>query len=319
MKQMLEQLKSVYPGMGESILIVDDSEEMVMRLSEDILSKAGYHVTWELDSESALSKIGAEQPELVLLDLDMPGKTGLDVLQDMKTGGYRPLVILMTGSGSEQAAIEAFRLGANEYLLKPFTTEELLKSIRQTLDAAAQRKAADLIQWSEIRQQQQNFERLLHYSKAIVSAQTVDDIVKNTLCAAVQGCQVDYSFLHLADSLVTPKTTWERHASQDRTVQIQTTNPAINYVMERGEVLQQSDAIMGFDIGIEQPLRTLLAVPVLTADRKTVGVVGIGQFQAHRIFSTMDEQFLEAMGEYAAIVLQNMCLIEQEKSLLIAA
>ena len=119
--------------MRKSILLVDD--ELVIRttFSED-LADGGYEVSTAENGEVALEKLKNNQYNLVVTDLMMEGLNGLQVLQEVKKIDPEIGVIILTGFGDMNSAIEALRLGADDYLLKPCKTEELLIRISRCLD-----------------------------------------------------------------------------------------------------------------------------------------------------------------------------------------
>lgn len=96
---------------GEFILVIDDSREIVKHLTETVLPSFGYHTMHAFDGRSGLEVIRDKEPDLVMLDYNLPQMTGLDVLQQMAQESLKTPVVLMTGYGSELSAIEAFRLG----------------------------------------------------------------------------------------------------------------------------------------------------------------------------------------------------------------
>jgi two-component system NtrC family sensor kinase len=118
---------------GEKILIIDDSREIVKHLTEYVLPTFGYETLYAFDGQKGLQLIREEEPDLVMLDLHLPEMTGTDVLQEMAQDSISTPVVLMTGYGSEQSAIDAFRLGAKDYIIKPFTVDEITEAIDRAL------------------------------------------------------------------------------------------------------------------------------------------------------------------------------------------
>ena len=121
--------------MNAKILIVDDDPDIVMML-EDRLQAAGYETVAALEGEQALDLIVHESPHLVLLDLTLPKLSGLDVLKrltQMKPSDSPP-VIVMTAHASIQAAVEAMKEGAYDFLTKPLDNDHLLIVIRKALE-----------------------------------------------------------------------------------------------------------------------------------------------------------------------------------------
>lgn len=118
------------------VLLVDDEEEFVNTLAERLRVR-DYDVTTSLSGEDAVEKLKAYNYDVVVLDVLMPGIDGIDALREIK--GLKPLteVIMLTGHGTVETAIEGMKLGAYDFLMKPCETEELVAKI----DKAYARKA----------------------------------------------------------------------------------------------------------------------------------------------------------------------------------
>ena len=116
------------------ILIGDDSEEQLIIMTV-YLGKEGYHVTITSDPGQMIPLIEKETPELVLMDVKFGEANGLDILMEIKKKDPKLSVIMMTGQGTTQTAIEAMKLGAYDYVHKPFTREELTALVKRAIDA----------------------------------------------------------------------------------------------------------------------------------------------------------------------------------------
>jgi DNA-binding response OmpR family regulator len=127
-------MPSYYPGGTPFLILVVDDEATMRRSLADILRLEGYRVQTAASGEEAILRIKEEIYDLILLDLKMPGIGGIEVLQF--TAEYSPdsQVILLTAHGSLESAIEALRLGAQDYLLKPSSPETILASVAKALN-----------------------------------------------------------------------------------------------------------------------------------------------------------------------------------------
>ena len=112
------------------ILLVDDEEEFVKTLAER-LQLRGFEVQVAFDGERALHLVESQPPQLVVLDLIMPGIGGLDVLKQIKALNREIPVILLTGHGSTSEGIDGMQLGAFDYLMKPINIEVLIKKMEE--------------------------------------------------------------------------------------------------------------------------------------------------------------------------------------------
>ena len=115
-----------------TVLLVDDEEDFVTTLAER-LELRGIQTRIATDGESALQSIAVSLPQLVVLDIMMPGLGGVDVLQRIKATHPRIPVILLTGLGSKREGEEGLRLGAFDYLMKPLDIEVLIEKMQDAL------------------------------------------------------------------------------------------------------------------------------------------------------------------------------------------
>jgi two-component system response regulator ResD len=116
---------------GARILVVDD-DTSIRTLLRRLLTTAGYAVDEAGDGPSALEKVPTFGPDLLLLDIMMPGQDGLDVLARLRETSDVP-VILLTAKGDEVHRVLGFRFGADDYVVKPFSTAELVGRIGAVL------------------------------------------------------------------------------------------------------------------------------------------------------------------------------------------
>lgn len=123
---------------GLKVLIIEDRRENIVFLANNILKPKGFEVITAMDGETGLRKALEENPNLIITDLNLPKLHGLDILADLQDRGSNIPSIVMTFHGSEETAIRAFRLGARDYLIKPFQMEEVEKAIERALDLPKQ-------------------------------------------------------------------------------------------------------------------------------------------------------------------------------------
>jgi len=132
----------------QQILIVDD-EPKITRLVRDYLENAGFRVTIARDGHEALMRARTERPDLIVLDLGLPGIDGLDVTRALRRDTGLP-IIMLTARAAEADTVVGLELGADDYVTKPFSPRELVARVRAVLrrreaDAgSATLRAADL-------------------------------------------------------------------------------------------------------------------------------------------------------------------------------
>jgi DNA-binding response OmpR family regulator len=121
-----------------TILVVED-ELNIARLVRDYLEHAGFEVIVTGDGDSALASARGSKPDLMVLDLGLPGRDGLDVAREVRRTSNVPIVML-TARGDESDRVAGLELGADDYVVKPFSPKELVARVRAVLrrsDAAA--------------------------------------------------------------------------------------------------------------------------------------------------------------------------------------
>lgn len=122
--------------MTHRILIVDD-DPMIRHFVDLVLSQQGYSVASAAAPDTALQVLGRETFHLVLLDINMPGMTGLDILRVMRTRRKRPKILMMTAHRDPATIMDALKQGAEGYLAKPFKPQDLLRRVDALLHHAA--------------------------------------------------------------------------------------------------------------------------------------------------------------------------------------
>jgi two-component system, NtrC family, response regulator len=115
-----------------AVVVADDEESARISLGQ-ILREDGYHVSLAADGEEALRLVAAEQPDVLLTDLKMPGMDGQELLSKVRQGYPEVAVVIMTAHGTIRSAVEALRQGAEDYLTKPVDVEEVEYLLDQVL------------------------------------------------------------------------------------------------------------------------------------------------------------------------------------------
>jgi len=134
---------------GEKVLIIEDKPEMIQILTDYVLGPQGYVTLAASNGEEGLRMALSEEPDLVILDLKMPKMNGLQVLQTLRElKGLIP-VIVITAYGSEEVVVRALRLGADDYVAKPFELDEIINAIERVLNKSKQDKERDQL-WQEL-------------------------------------------------------------------------------------------------------------------------------------------------------------------------
>jgi DNA-binding response OmpR family regulator len=160
---------------GRQVLVVDD-EPMLRSLLSRLLRMEGYDVLEAEDGQAALNIVRAKEPDLVLLDVMLPARDGLDVLGDLRRTSNVP-VILVSALGEEADRVLGLKLGADDYVVKPFSAAELSARIESVLRRAklqATGGATNRLTLGELAIDLQSREVTLHGGKVEMTAKEFD-------------------------------------------------------------------------------------------------------------------------------------------------
>jgi len=117
------------------ILVVEDNEDLAFGL-RTVLDFEGYEVDVAMDGETGLASARSAPPDLLILDVMLPGRSGFDVLRELRRSGHRYPVLILTARSQESDVVLGFDSGADDYVTKPFSTAELLARVRALLRRA---------------------------------------------------------------------------------------------------------------------------------------------------------------------------------------
>jgi DNA-binding NtrC family response regulator len=161
------QAEGISPRMTAEILVVDDHPEMT-RMLQRFLRRRGHSVETVNSAEEALTFARDHCPDVVLTDVRMPGMSGLELLRDLREDANPPQVIVMTAFGTVETAVEAMRLGAYHYVLKPFNLSE----VKVLIDKALERRRLE----SEVRHLREEVEQRFAFENIIAKSKSMHDI-----------------------------------------------------------------------------------------------------------------------------------------------
>jgi two-component system chemotaxis response regulator CheY len=119
------------------IMLIDDSRTM-RTIQRNILTQLGYKEIEEAcDGQDALSKVDAFNPDIILVDWNMPNVDGISFVKQYRARGRKTPVVMVTTEAEKARVIEAIKAGVNNYVVKPFTPESLAARIQETIDKVA--------------------------------------------------------------------------------------------------------------------------------------------------------------------------------------
>lgn len=301
----------------EHILVIDDNRDIARMLADSWLPHLGYRASVRNTGAAGLRAAAEIKPDLVLLDLQMPDVVGLDLLHDLRHTLPDLPVILMTAHGSERTAVEAFRIGIRNYLIKPFTLDFAAEAINAALrERRLQRDKEQLLE--RLHQRVREVTVLSSIGRAITALMNTDEVLTRIVEAGVYLTEAEQGFLLLTD-----------HETNELYLRA-----AKNVGEERAQTLRMpiSDSIAGHVITQRKPVRivqsaedrrlklktgflvrSLLQVPIVVGDT-AIGVLGVDNAQSARPFSESAERLLLALADYGAIALENARLYRESQA-----
>ena len=191
----------------ELILVADDNPEMRQAIEETILNPAGYTVRSVGDGMSALSLAHELEPDVIITDHLMPSLTGIELIRRLHIEKPHIPVILITGEGSEDLAIEAMRSGASDYITKPFKAEQLLAAVGRVLSSSQRWKEMMRAEGEAIETEDDlgrrvlELETLAQIGRSVTVMLDLDEVLATVVESAVQLTGAEEGSLLLLDDV----------------------------------------------------------------------------------------------------------------------
>jgi signal transduction histidine kinase/FixJ family two-component response regulator len=301
----------------ELVLVVEDSPDIKSLLVDTVLPGCGYKSLSASNGVQAWTIIKQQHPDVILMDVELPDINGLDLVERLRLQGIKTPVIVMTAHGSEETAVRAFRLGVRDYLIKPFTAEQVATTIEDALYLARLEEEKEHLT-RQLQQRIQELTILDRIGQSVASVLDLDILLNRIVEASVFITQADEGFLLLLD-----KETHELYLraaknlgeDQVRLLRVKVTDNLLGQVIRTGQPLRlgrAEEAAGKVKVVTGYLVRALLHMP-LTAQDQVLGVLSVQNRTTERDFSSSDQERLSALANYAVIALQNVWLHEALK------
>ena len=305
---------------NERILVVDDSSQIRATLRRMILEPEGYEVLTAADGQTGLECALREHPDLILIDVNMPRRSGIQVLEELARANYEWPVILMTSHGSEEVAIQALRLGVRDYVHKPFQLQDVLARVRRALvESRLRRERAQLLQQLEatnatLSRRVNDLTVLQALGQAVTSLLDMEHMLGRVVEGAVYLCRADEGVLYLADPdshelYITAAKTAGQPAAQG--LRLRVMDRLADRVFTTGKPILLTSKVLTDQVRTQTGylVYSLLSVPLKTRGR-SIGVLCVVNRAHLEDFVRDDIGRLSAVASYAAIAIENSRLVE---------
>jgi len=296
-------------GRPARILVVDD-EPGLREICEEALTDAGYAVVCVGSGQEALDFLEDSEVDLILSDFRMPNMSGLELLGQVKSKGIDTDFLIMTGFGTIETAVECIKMGAADYLPKPFNISHLLLKAKKVLkdrhDRLDRKKLSSLV-------------RMLNLSNALNMQLDLSALVQEFLFHVQNNFNPDSMLFHLPNSLSLNRVTV-------RGALLRTNRPLfiwLNKICEAVKKKGQSKIIDRFSVAQEEgtlpcPVEdfsySIMVVPLVQYSNK-IGTIAVVRTRERPVYTPADLQLLTVFSSHIASSLQNARLYTKMKAL----
>ncbi len=301
---------------GEKVLVIDDHKDSLEFVVDCVLVPNGYRPLTARDGEEGLHKALTEEPDLILLDLQMPKMSGAEVLEALREAGSHIPILLMTFHGSEELAARVFRLVVKNYVIKPFQVEEMLEAIEGALAEVRLRRekerlTANLIQLNrQLDRRVKELSILYGIGKSVSSLLNPEKLLERIVEAAVYITGAEEGSLLLLDVAKEELFVGAAQGLDERYThlfRLKVEGSIAGEVVKTGQPVALSGAI---EVGTDYKVKALLNTP-LKLKGQVMGVLGVYNRVADRPFTADDLYLLSGLSDYAAIAIENAQLFDK--------
>jgi DNA-binding response OmpR family regulator len=308
----------------DTILIVDDDPETRALLRDQVLTAPSFEVLEAKDGPEALRAIRKQLPDLIILDMDLTGLSGRDMLVALRAQGYRGPMIILAERDSPHSAVEVFRLGATDYVTRPIREAEMMSAVERALGEVRLRRQRDALVArlqtanQQLEQRVSELTTLYNVGQVSTALDNLDALYRSVLESASALTGADQAYLLLRDE------------KTGKLMLRSGQNLPLALLDHMGETIQDSLAEMvlgshemlimsGEDLrrfASNKNLYAVIYVP-LVVQRTVIGVIAVANQQTLSAFNAHHGQLLHALASYtsmAIISIRLSYLLEQRSN-----
>jgi two-component system phosphate regulon sensor histidine kinase PhoR len=301
----------------ELLLVIEHNVETQQLLAEFVLEPSSYRFLTATDGETGLRLALQEKPDLIVMDMQLPGLSGLAVLRALREQSVDIPIICTTSRESVEMVVQAFRLGARDYVLKPFGPVEMQEAIRRALSSSTLREERDQLSQKlvevnqQLERQLQELNVIYTIGRSVTSLLDLNQILNRVVESAVYLTDAEEGLLLLLDE---DESELYLRAAKD-----------LDETVAHNLHVRVDDSVAGRVIKTGRPIflagdrakvttgyltKALLYLPLRVHDRGVIGVLGVVNRTREHSFSERDIFVLSGLADYAAIAIENAWLFE---------
>ena len=296
----------------ETVLVVDDGKDNRDFLIEYVLEPSGYKYLTAKDGEEGLRLAIQHRPDLILLDFQMPRMNGKQVLESLAAHNIEIPVILMTFHGSEEIAIDVYRMGVKDYIKKPYYPEEMLEAMERALSETRLRREKDkltnrILQANqELQRRLKEFEALYNIGKIVTSTIDLSTLLPQIVDAAVQITYAEEGHITLLENKQLIRRAHKQpHLDRAQSVEKEVRDRLAGHViMKKEAMLLNEEQLRRGDSHPNMPM-SVASVPLVVSGRVLGALTAVNYSDNARAFAKDDMMMLNALSDYAAIAIEN--------------
>ncbi len=302
----------------EKVLLIDGDASERETLVEAALVPSGFAVVATADGGDALNLAAEMNPDLVILDLNLQGLSGRDVLTALRAQSIDAPVILLANEGQESEALEAFRLGARDYITRPVRDAELIQAVERSLgEQRLRRERASLAGGLrtadvELERRLRELKTLMSIGKSVTSQRSSDEIFDRVIRAAIQLTRADASGLYLReDAGLVLKDGQNLDVSLLEKIGSVVKDDIASIVASSGETFMASNEGLSKYNPAQKNARSVIYAPLVVED-ETLGMLWVANQKA--AFEPHMKDLMTALSDYAAIAVYNARALSQQEA-----
>lgn len=309
------------PKQTERILVAEGEPETLDLVAQQVLIPMGYPVATAQNGPAALQTALKLQPDIIVAALDLPGLSGFDLLTALRSQKSTAYVILLGPKGHDSQMLQAFRLGAKDYLSKPLREAELVTALDRAIDdLRLRREREQLSQKLSLANQQlerrlKELTTLYGIGKAVTAITDLNQLFARLLDGALQVTESEVAWLLLADEAHANKLILRATRNVPPLAGLRLNQPwddGLSHLLTlSGEGITLAGEPLS-KMAAGQIVKAAVAVPIKAKDQ-VMGVLVAGN-KTGKAFSERDQAMLSAVADYASIALMNGRLFQEIES-----